>query len=156
GNDSASDETTITQTPVWPLTVTIGSGEGTVTADSGGISCSDAGGSCSASYDAGTIVTLSAAGRNGQQFSGWSGDCSGSSPSCQVTMSQARHVTATFAPPPPDPDLVVAKSHTGSFVQDGTGSYTLTATNIGGTDTSGTVTVEETPPGSLTVTGIGG
>jgi hypothetical protein len=34
----------------------------------------------------------------GQQFSAWSGACSGASATCTVTMNQARAVTATFAP----------------------------------------------------------
>jgi vibriolysin len=45
-------------------------------------------------------VALTATPDPGSLFAGWSGDCSGTG-SCQVTMSQARSVTATFAPNSP-------------------------------------------------------
>ena len=55
------------------------------------------------------------------------------------------------------PDLTLAKSHSGNFVQGQTGAaYTITATNSGGAPTSGTVTVRDTLPASLTATAIGG
>lgn len=52
-------------------------------------------GSCSKSYTSGTIVTLTAAPVNGYTFGGWSGACSGTG-SCNVTMSQAQNVSASF------------------------------------------------------------
>ena len=42
-------------------------------------------------------VTLTASASVGSTFAGWSGACSGTSPSCSVSMSEARSVTATFA-----------------------------------------------------------
>jgi hypothetical protein len=88
----------------YPLTVTrAGTASGTVTSSPAGIDC-DA--SCSALFDAGTAVTLTAAPASGSTFSGWSGACSGTG-SCQVTMSTALSVTATFTllpdPEPPAP-----------------------------------------------------
>ena len=47
------------------------------------------------SYDAGTQVTVSATPATGYNFSGWSGDCSGSG-SCVVTMDGDKSVTARF------------------------------------------------------------
>ncbi|WP_017317028.1 beta strand repeat-containing protein [Mastigocladopsis repens] len=47
-------------------------------------------------------------------------------------------------------DLTITKTHTGNFSQGGTGSYTITARNSGGTATSGTVTVTDTLPTGLT------
>jgi hypothetical protein len=77
------------------LTVSIaGTGSGNVSLSPGGISCPS---SCDPSFDPGIVVTLTATPDPGSSFTGWSGDCSGSS-SCQVTMSQARSVTATFTP----------------------------------------------------------
>src|SRR5204863_1107849 len=73
---------------------------------------------------------------------------------CQVTMSQARSVTATFVIY--KPDLVVAKSHTGNFTQAGTGSYSVTVSNEGTDPSYGTVTVTDTPPTGLTITGLSG
>src|SRR5690606_185853 len=69
-----------------------GTGSGTVTSVPAGINC---GATCSASFDHGTSVTLSATPATGSSFIGWSGACSGSV--CTVSMTAARNVTATFA-----------------------------------------------------------
>jgi PKD repeat protein len=71
-----------------------GTGTGQVSSSPAGIGC---GSGCLGSFDAGTVVTLTATPDPGSVFAGWSGDCSGTG-SCQVTMSQARSATATFAP----------------------------------------------------------
>lgn len=75
------------------LTVSV-SGSGTVTSSPAGINC---GGTCNATYNSGTSVTLTAAPAAGFSFSGWSGACTGTG-ACVLTMSAARAVTATFAP----------------------------------------------------------
>ncbi|HEV7893544.1 MAG TPA: hypothetical protein VGP08_23220 [Pyrinomonadaceae bacterium] len=47
-------------------------------------------------------------------------------------------------------DVTIAKSHTGNFSQGQSGAaYTLTVSNVGGAATSGTVTVTDTLPASL-------
>ncbi|MFO0583411.1 MAG: hypothetical protein U0229_14160 [Anaeromyxobacter sp.] len=69
------------------------SGQGTVTSAPAGIDC---GTTCGASYDANTVVTLSANPAVGSVFKGWTGACSGQGTSCQVTMTADRAVTATF------------------------------------------------------------
>ena len=69
-----------------------GTGSGTVTSTPGGISC---GATCSANFDEGQAVSLSAVAGGTSSFAGWSGSCTGTGP-CSVTMSQARSVTATF------------------------------------------------------------
>jgi hypothetical protein len=76
------------------LTVTkAGSGSGTVTSNPSGINC---GTTCDAPFNSNTVVTLTATAATGSVFSGWSGSgCSGTG-TCQVTMNQARSVTATF------------------------------------------------------------
>jgi hypothetical protein len=75
------------------LTVGVsGSGHGTVTGSS--IDCP---GTCSASFTAGKTVVLSATPGSGSKFSSWSGGCSGTSPTCTVTMNAAEDVTANFA-----------------------------------------------------------
>lgn len=90
---------------LYALTVTRdGTGSGTVTSSPAGIDC---GSSCSGSFSPGTSVTLTATPGSGSRFSSWGGACSGSTPSCTVTMDQARSVSATFdsnpEPPPPTP-----------------------------------------------------
>jgi uncharacterized repeat protein (TIGR02543 family) len=73
-----------------------GDGSGTVTSSPAGVDC---GSTCSAQFADGTVVTLTATAAENSTFTGWSGACTGTT-SCVVSMTQARDVTATFAPPP--------------------------------------------------------
>ncbi|HIC28440.1 MAG TPA: hypothetical protein EYO85_03185, partial [Rhodospirillales bacterium] len=52
------------------------------------------------SYAAGTEVTVTQSQSGGYNFTGWSGDCSGSG-SCVVTMNATRQVTGNFVQPSP-------------------------------------------------------
>ena len=99
------------------LTVTEpGNGSGTVTDDLGGINCVEAAGvvtgSCSASYQSGTVVTLTAAPAAGTTFSGWS-TCAGTTP-CSVTMTSSRSEQATFGAVVPTFSISVAELGTGT------------------------------------------
>jgi Divergent InlB B-repeat domain len=67
-------------------------GSGSVTSNPAGISCPS---TCSASFNSGTPVTLTATPASGMSFIGWSGACSGTG-SCSVTMSAAESVSAAF------------------------------------------------------------
>ncbi len=69
------------------------SSKGTVTSDAGGINC---GKSCSAVLNSGTTVTLSATPQAGAQFTGWSGACAGTVPSCKVTITADTQVQPNF------------------------------------------------------------
>ncbi len=77
------------------LTVTLsGTGQGTVTSNPSGISCAP---TCSASFTLGTQVVLTETPGKNSIFNGWSGGvCSGTSPTCTVTMNSNIPVTATF------------------------------------------------------------
>ena len=99
------DGTTFTSTPIQsfttsggagPQTLTVsnaGTGAGRVTSSPTGINCVT---TCSASFNANSSVTLTAAPAVGSTFSGWRGaGCSGIG-ACVVTMSAAQSVTATF------------------------------------------------------------
>lgn len=105
------------------LTLTIGrlvdTADGTVTSSPAGISC---GGSCSAEFNTGSTVTLTAKAASGSRFVGWGGACSGLASPCSVGMTAAQEVTATF-----------------------TRVYTLTAIKQGTAASTGTVT--STPAG---------
>jgi hypothetical protein len=79
--------------PEFALSVTkAGAGAGSVTSSPAGIDC---GSKCSAEYEEGEEVTLSASAASGSSFAGWSGACTGTG-TCKVTMSAASAVTATF------------------------------------------------------------
>jgi hypothetical protein len=84
-----------------------GTGGGTVTSSPAGISC---GSSCSALYNVGTVVTLTASPNSQSTFLGWSGACSGTG-ACTFTVTAATSVTAAFAA---DNELIVARAGNGS------------------------------------------
>jgi NAD(P)-dependent dehydrogenase (short-subunit alcohol dehydrogenase family) len=92
-------DTTVTATFNPPVTLTVtevGTGAGQVTSSPAGITCSVSSNQCAAPFAVGTQVTLTASASAGSTFAGWSGGgCSGTS-TCQVTMSAAQSVTATF------------------------------------------------------------
>jgi hypothetical protein len=94
---SADQSITATFVPTHVLTVSLaGAGSGGVKSDSGGIDCP--GVQCTATFNQGTAVTLTAAAANGSVFTGWSGGgCSGTG-NCVVTMSADQSITATFVP----------------------------------------------------------
>ena len=65
-------------------------------------------GQCSAKYDEGTEVILTATPCPGYSFVGWSGDCvtCGKSRSCKVIMAADRTCKANFLPMPQNPRLL--------------------------------------------------
>lgn len=90
GGGSGGGTTTPTS---YVLSVSLGN-PGTVTSAPAGINCGSA---CSASYAAGTVVTLTATPLPGLVFSGWSGACSTTvGPVCSVVLSKAQSVKAGF------------------------------------------------------------
>gem|GEM_PF-1311963 len=93
------------------MTLTVnkaGNGFGTVTSNPPGIDC---GSNCSATFTPDTQVTLTAAPWAESTFSGWSGACSGTSPTCVVTMNQSLNVTATFTSTAPTTFSDVPANH---------------------------------------------
>jgi hypothetical protein len=81
------------------LTVSV-SGAGSGSVNSGGIACTNNAGStsgtCTAQRGSGSSVTLSATPSGNSAFAGWSGACSGTTPTCTVTMDAAKEVSAAF------------------------------------------------------------
>ena len=93
--DAPADAAPDAPDPKVPLNIMVaGSGTGTVTSSPAGISCTAA--SCSADFDPNTVVTLTAVPGTGSVFAGWAGACTGTVPTCDVTLAQAATVTATF------------------------------------------------------------
>jgi subtilisin family serine protease len=82
----------------YTLTVNV-TGTGTVTSTPAGISCAGPA-TCSSSYEATTSVTLTAAPGDGQQFSAWSGACSGSGTTCTLSMDASKSASAAFIAAP--------------------------------------------------------
>jgi hypothetical protein len=84
--------------PQYTLTVTV-TGPGTV--NGSGLNCP---GTCSVTYTAGAQIVIWETPASGSKFSGWGGDCSGNSTSCDVVLTADRTATATFVTPaPPTP-----------------------------------------------------
>ncbi len=63
------------------------------------LDCGGSGGgsSCSAKFTQGVTVTLTAIPPAGKQFTGWSGACTGTAPTCTVFITQNASVKATFS-----------------------------------------------------------
>ena len=93
---SAATTVTATFAPVSvTLTVTSrGSAGGDVTSNPAGITC---GSSCSASFNVGATVTLTATPGTQARFKGWGGACSGTATTCTLTMTDNLSVTGTFS-----------------------------------------------------------
>ncbi len=113
----------------YSLTVTpSGTGTGLITSDIGGIACSEAGADgCSKPFDSGRSVTLSAQVDSGidSTFAGWGGACSGTSPTCTLTMDGTKNVMAIFNRSD-QPDYSIRVTKTG----DGKGTVTSTPPGI--------------------------
>ena len=110
-------------------------GAGVVSSAPAGIDC---GATCTSSFTAGTIVTLTATPAAGSSFTGWTGACTGTA-ACVVAMDAAKAVAAAFdvAPPPPPPPVGEVTISVSSLVFGSTQStQSVTYTN----NTSATVT----------------
>jgi PKD repeat protein len=105
-----------------------GLGHGLVYLSPGNVGCS----ACVESYAVGTVVMLTASPDLSSEFTGWAGACSGTG-SCQVTMDQARSVTANFAASaPPNAAPVAAFTF-------GCSSLSCNVDGSGSADSDGTI-----------------
>jgi hypothetical protein len=100
-----------------------GVGAGTVSSDPAGINCGVGCSSATHAFPSGTVVTLAATPDGSSTFAGWSGDCAGMSPSCEMTLDVARSVSASF--------VRLATTHTLTVAKEGTGSATVTSSPAG-------------------------
>ena len=99
--------------PYWILTVYVYgrdpsgnqtfAGNGNVTSDPPGIDCRGDGqsgmGNCTVQFQPGTNVTLTATPDPDSSFAGWGGDCTGTVPTCALTMDMDKWVFAYFMKP---------------------------------------------------------
>ena len=122
GSDTAFATSNISGGTV-TLTVTV-VGSGTATGSDGQISCPA---TCSATYTAGTPVTITAAPGNGHTFKQWGGACGGTATTCALTLNANQSVTATFS---------------GATFTDGSGpNSAITGASVGGTTGSTVIKV---------------
>jgi microcystin-dependent protein len=148
-----SSACTSPSTPTFLLNVGIsGNGDGAVAAsgaassDGSVIDCK-AGSTtgCESEYDQDAQVTLTATAGANSKFVSWAGACTGTTPTCDVTMSQAQNVTAQFSIIEDNLTVVISGSGTGAVTSSpagidygnyaGAGSQSVAAFDQGSTVT---------------------
>jgi uncharacterized repeat protein (TIGR02543 family) len=120
------------------------------TVGSGSVALNPPGGT----YNVGTEVTLTATPDAGYQFSGWSGDLTGSTNPATITMDSHKNVTATFTAIPWSGPIVYEESQTGGS----SGSVTVaTSANLTGVSGNLYLAAISSRPRKLvqSVTGLG-
>jgi hypothetical protein len=140
--DFISAQMTAANVAVPSITLSKG-GNGSVTASDKSISC---GSLCTAFYNAGTAVTLTASSSSGSVFKSWSGDCTGGVPTCTVIVNDQSTIGATFVPLF---TLSVGRSNPGTITGSpaGTDRALNCGSNCSAKFASGTlVTLTATPP----------
>ncbi len=86
------------------LTLTI-SGKGTVSRADSDFNCDSDSGNCTDGLAEGSSVTLTAVADSDSTFEGWGGACTGTQPTCTLTLSGDTAVSVTFAAKPNLPEL---------------------------------------------------
>ena len=160
---TSSASVTATFDPSSPTSSTLrvfvaGNGQGSVTSNPTGVSCTS--GLCSGTFPQGSSVTLTATPNSGNTFSGWAGACNGTNNSCVVTLSTSSpEAVATF-------DVSQPVSSTLNVAMTGNGHGSVTSNPAGVSCTNGTcsgtfpqgssVTLTATPNSGNTFSGWAG
>ena len=146
-----------------------GGGAGTVTSAPAGINC---GGACSAFYNDGTTITLTAAPAGADSFQSWSVNCTplADPRQCQITLTSNQTVTATFNQAPqvdagadqsvpltcPPTGCSVNATLSGIVTDDGIpGPYTVEWRLVAGDATKVTIAAPDLETTTVTITGSG-
>ena len=118
--EEVTQQSAVTAAVTYRLTVTgSGTGNGVVTSSPAGINCSITAGvaattGCSAMFNAGVNVTLTARPASGHVFGGWVNQCGRSTGTCTLNMYGARSAGAEFRKGPFNIAIVAGSSGTGS------------------------------------------
>src|SRR5262249_17874367 len=123
-----------TGTTTYALTVIkTGAGIGTITSSPTGINCGTA---CTATFNSGAQVVITAAAAAGSLSRGWGGCCSGTG-TCTVTMNGNRSVTAAFAVSATPPTVSTGTIYLPQIADGGGYSTTFTFLNTSGSSVTG-------------------
>ena len=154
GTSASSGTVTVTETPPPGLTVTALSGPGwTCTVPTLTCTRSDAL-APGASYPGITVTTMVGANATAGTVTNNVLVQGGGE---QNTSNNTASDPTVIAVPAPAIDLAITKRHSpGTIVPGETITYTVTVANVGGSPSSGMVTVTETPPTGLTITALAG
>jgi len=159
GSDFATFELEATVPPDHDLDVSV-TGNGAVT-DGVDINCTTGnGGVCTETYPNSAPITLTATPDPGWVFDSWGGDCSGTSPTCDLVMDLDKTVTATFTTDLTSGTLTLLKD----VIKDNGGTaldiaWTLSAdgpTDISGQEGDPEITDAEVTAGTYTLSEDGG
>jgi hypothetical protein len=115
-----------------------GGGNGTTKSNIGGIDC---GATCSAEFDEGTVVTLTATPAADSVFTGWTGACTGTS-TCMVTMDGFRQTDAVFSLTPGGPRTL-------AVTRTGAGTGTIAISSSAGTTECSSSCSRDFPDGTV-------
>jgi hypothetical protein len=162
----SSASSAVTKTPVVMNTDTVnldkgGTGTGTIASNPTGISC---GSSCSGHFSSGVKVVLTEIPASDSTFAGWSGPCSGLSPTCTFVVDGDKTVKATFNPSKSDSSSTQKLSYL-NITKNGAGTGTITSVplpvNCGNSyndcyPTGTKVTLVETPSANSSFSSWGG
>ena len=158
---------TFAQPTVGPVTLGVSlTGNGLVSSSPSGINCANpaaSGQACTANYQTGTSVTLTAAPSAGYTFAGWSGGCSGTANTCSIAMNNNKSVTALFTATTTTPKkLTVTVNGSGSVQSTPSGIscgniWDFSSTSCAATYPAGTtVTLTATPQNWTSLKGWSG
>jgi large repetitive protein len=106
-----------------------GTGSGTITSSPAGIDCSS---TCVGGFPQGQAVVLTETPASGTVFDGWSGACTGTSTTCNVTMSADQTVGAQFSTATATSTSVGSSQSPSQVAQQVTFTATVTPTPDGG------------------------